>query len=96
MQGQSEDLANAGQPEYPSNITGPASPDLKGKIVVTADSPDFTQGKPEEFRDLLTSADNIQAVFSQGNVLLKTVLGSVDNYFKDLNGCIEMLGKNKA
>ena len=45
---------------------------------------------------MLTSADNIQAVFKQGNVLLKTMLGSVDNYFKDLNGCIEMLGKNKA
>ena len=63
--------------------------------MVTADSPDLTQGKPEEFRDLLTSADNIQAVFVQGNALLKTVLGSVDNYFKDLNGCIEMLSKKK-
>ena len=59
MQQDSEDLANAGEPSAPPNITGPASPDLKGKIVVTADSPDLTQGKPEEFRDLLTSADNI-------------------------------------
>ena len=31
----------------------------------------------------------------KGNELLKTVLGNVDNYFKDLNGCIEMLSKNK-
>ena len=44
----------------------------------------------------MTSASNIEAVFKQGNALLKTVLGNVDNYFKDLNGCIEMLGKNKS